>query len=172
MTSAAVVDDRLRSVSRRLPSDRDDVFAHAERARLRSEVDFPLGQQGSLLVAQGREERGNDLAREFLIIAERRKRGDRYWVARAYHHGRRSSVYLGRAFGEADVRRAAAELAAKLEDYQSIGAPTDPATVDAVMLTDDGSPRGAEPAIERLSRRAQVRKLLERLTSVRASRMP
>lgn len=94
----------------------------------------------------------------FLVIAERRKRGDRYWVARAYHHGRRSSVYLGREFREADVRRTAAELAAKFEDYQSTSAPTDPATVDAVLRNliereQDPARRAAAEAIAALVRR-------------------
>src|ERR687888_873121 len=62
----------------------------------------------------------------FLVIAERRNRGDRYWIARAYHEGRRASAYLGREFEEADLRRAAAELVDKLEAPGGSARPADP----------------------------------------------
>ena len=94
----------------------------------------------------------------FLVIAERRKRGDRYWVARAYHQGRRASVYLGREFDEGDIRRASDDLAAKLRDVRPANAAVDPATLDAVMrdLIDreqDPARRAAAKAIAALVRR-------------------
>lgn len=94
----------------------------------------------------------------FLVIAERRKRGDRYWVARAYHHGRRASVYLGREFDGADVRRASDDLAAKLRDIGPANGAADPATVDAVMRDliereQDPARRAAAEAIAALVRR-------------------
>jgi hypothetical protein len=54
-------------------------------------------------------------AGEFLVASERRGRGGRYWVARRYDRGRRASAYLGAQVGAADLERAAAELATKIE---------------------------------------------------------
>lgn len=94
----------------------------------------------------------------FLVIAERRKRGDRYWVARAYHQGRRASVYLGREFDEADIRRASDDLAAKLQDAGPASDAADRAILDAVMRDliereRDPARRAAAEAIAALVRR-------------------
>jgi hypothetical protein len=94
----------------------------------------------------------------FLVIAERRTRGDRYWVARAYHHGRRASVYIGREFDAAGVRRAADGLAAKLQEEPPSRSPADSATLDAVMRDliereRDPTRRAAAEAIAALVRR-------------------
>jgi hypothetical protein len=97
----------------------------------------------------------------FLVIAERRKRGGRYWIARAYHLGRRASAYLGREFGEADLRRAAAELVDKLEAPEESVGPPDPATVDSIMRDlvareRDPDRRAAAEAIAALVRRGRL----------------
>jgi len=97
----------------------------------------------------------------FLVIAERRKRGDRYWIARAYHEGRRASAYLGREFEEADLRRAAAELVDKLTAPGEVARPPDPDTVDSlirdlVAREQDPSRRAAAEAIAALVRRGRL----------------
>lgn len=97
----------------------------------------------------------------FLVIAERRKRGDRYWVARAYHQGRRASVYLGRAFDEADLRRAADELVERLGAGRAHVTGMDRTAVDAVVhdLVErerDPSRRAAAEAIAALVRHGNL----------------
>ena len=97
----------------------------------------------------------------FLVIAERRKRGDRYWIARAYHQGRRASAYLGREFGDADLRRAATELVDKLESPGEPVRPADPDTVDSIIQDlvareQDPSRRAAADAIAALVRRRRL----------------
>jgi hypothetical protein len=97
----------------------------------------------------------------FLVIAERRKRGNRYWIARAYHEGQRASAYLGREFEEADLRRAAAELVDKLGAPEQPARPADPDTVDSIIRDlvareRDPSRRAAAEAIAALVRRGRL----------------
>lgn len=46
----------------------------------------------------------------FLVIAEKRKRGGRYFVARAYQRGKRSSFYVGSRPSASQLRLAADKL--------------------------------------------------------------
>lgn len=46
----------------------------------------------------------------YLAIGERRQRGGRYWVARAYRAGRRANAYLGRRPDTAGLQAASAQL--------------------------------------------------------------
>ena len=54
-------------------------------------------------------------AGRFAVARERRQRGDRYWLARRVDRGRRVSVYVGKTVRRADLERAGAELAERLE---------------------------------------------------------
>ena len=50
----------------------------------------------------------------FLVIAEKRARGGRYFIARAYYRGRRSNSYLSTLPSAEQLRNAAQRFAAKL----------------------------------------------------------
>jgi hypothetical protein len=94
---------------RRISVDSDEF--QAELSHTRSvEVEFRLGS--------------------FLIVAERRQRGGRYWVARGYQAGKRASLYLGTSFRSSEVRSAADELASRLSS--DVGSP-DPRAIDVVV---------------------------------------
>lgn len=49
-----------------------------------------------------------------LVIPEKRGRGGRYWVARAYEHGAREAVYVGAKPDADSLRRAQVELSGRL----------------------------------------------------------
>jgi hypothetical protein len=96
----------------------------------------------------------------FLIISERRTRGGRYWVARAYHDGRRASVYLGREFGEREVREAADRLTERLAEVPVLppDAPIDDVVRDLLDRERDPARRAAAEAIAAMVRRAPPRR--------------
>lgn len=99
----------------------------------------------------------------FLVIAERRKRGDRYWVARAYFRGTRAAIYLGRTFDEAGIRRAATELAARLGWSRDDRSSEPRSAVEAVMQDmirrerDPGRRAAVETIVALVRRREEVR---------------
>ena len=107
---------------RSLTLDSDAFAAELARSRVFA-VEYPLGT--------------------FLVIAEHRRRGGRYWVARAYHHGRRASVYVGRSVDEPSLRSAARELTARLTAPAGNGSASDD-VVRAVV--DDLVKRETDPA--------------------------
>ena len=72
-----------------------------------------------------------DGALSYLVISERRSRGNRYWVARGYRDGRRASSYIGRKVDAARLREASAEIGGRLS--APAPAASDGAAVKAVL---------------------------------------
>ncbi len=94
-------------------------------------------------------------AGDFLVAREKRQRGGLYWVARRYDQGRRASVYLGARVAAADLERAAAELAARIDERPV--APPRPPPPRRVLSTDqlaaiagDSDPQAMRAALDRL----------------------
>lgn len=96
----------------------------------------------------------------FLIISERRARGGQYWVARAYHGGRRASFYLGREFGEREVREATEALLRRLSDAPRLPAdtPMDDVVRDLLEREHDPARRAAAQAIAAMVRETPSRR--------------
>lgn len=91
----------------------------------------------------------------FLVIAEKRRRGGTYFVARAYSAGKRASHYLGRAadISTESLREAAKTLIEKLRPPKRA---TEPSSVDVEAFVAELVARETDP-----ERRATAQMLAE-----------
>jgi hypothetical protein len=83
----------------------------------------------------------------FLVISERRSRGNHYWIARGYKDGRRASSYIGRRVNLFKLREAAIELERRLAAPDIRDSSIRPADGTSVkMVLDEMLVRETDPA--------------------------